>query len=101
MIFKSNSQAALDKAAAKISAIEQNISELRTARQAKLVTAEDAAEVLQTDRAIQAEEVNLQIYRDKVRALKEEVRKQQYQEREDQRAKAIAKIKERLDKREA
>lgn len=99
-IFSANPQAALDKTLNKIAAIEQNISELRVARQAKLVVAEDAAEVMQTDRAIQAEEVNLQIYRDKVRALKEEVRKGEYAQREKDRRAAIEKIKAKLKRRE-
>jgi hypothetical protein len=99
-LFKGDPAAALAKTQDRIASIERNIAELRATRQAKLVVAEDAAEVLQTDKAIEAEEVNLQIYRDKVRALKEEVRRGTYAQREKDRRTSIEKIKGALKTRE-
>jgi hypothetical protein len=100
MIFKSDPQSALSKAQEKIASIEANLAQLQTSRAAKLVTAEDAAEVLTVDRAIEAERVNLTIYRDRVKALQEKCRKAEFRSREERRAKAISKIKERLNRRE-
>ena len=49
MIFKSDPQSALSKAQEKIASIEANLAQLQTSRAARLVTAEDAAEVLTVD----------------------------------------------------
>jgi hypothetical protein len=51
------------------------------------------------DQAIEAEQRNGEIYKDRIKALQEECRKLEYQSREDQRKKAIAKISARLKKR--
>jgi len=99
LLFKGDPAAALTKTQDKIAAIGSNIAQLQATRTAKLVIAEDAAEVLTVDRAIEAERVNLQIYRDKAKALQEEVRRGVYAEREKQRKQAIEKISAKLDKR--
>jgi hypothetical protein len=98
--FKSDPQAALDRARSKLAGVESNITALQEQRAAKLVTAEDASEVLAIDKSIAAERANAEIYRDKIRALQEKCRKAEYQSREDRRKKAIAKISARLKKRE-
>ena len=65
-----------------------------------LLSAEDAGAVVAIDQAIEAEQRNAEIYKDRIKALQEECRKAEYQAREDQRKKAIAKISPRLKKRE-
>jgi hypothetical protein len=72
--FKSDPQAALDRARSKLAGVESNITALQEQRAAKLVTAEDASEVLAIDKSIAAERANAEIYRDKIRALQEECR---------------------------
>lgn len=81
--------------------MESNITALQATRSAKLVDAEGPEEVLAIDRAITAERANAEIYKDKITALQEECRKITYAEREEERWKSIAKIKERLKKRES
>lgn len=65
-----------------------------------LLSAEDAGAVVAIDQAIEAEQRNAEIYKDRIKALQEECRKVEYQGREDRRKKAIAKISTRLKKRE-
>jgi hypothetical protein len=101
VIFKSsNPQAALDKTQRKLGDVEANIASLKEKRAATLLTVEDAGAVVAIDKAIEAEQANAAIYRDRIRALQEEVRRLEFQSRESDRAKQIEKIKERLTKRE-
>jgi hypothetical protein len=66
----------------------------------RLLAAEDASAVTAIDRAIEAEEANARIYGDRIKALQEECRKQTYANREQQRSKAIEKIKGKLRRRQ-
>jgi multidrug efflux pump subunit AcrA (membrane-fusion protein) len=100
MIFKTDPQAALDKARKKLSGVDENLASLRAKRAEVLLTAEDAGSVVAVDQAIEAELRNAEIYKDRIKALQEECRKAEYQTREDRRKKAIAKISARLRKRE-
>jgi hypothetical protein len=100
MIFKSDPTAALDKARKKLSGVDENLASLRAKRAEVLLTAEDAGAVVAIDQAIEAEQSNAEIYKDRIKALQEECRKLEYQGREDRRQKAIAKISARLKKRE-
>jgi hypothetical protein len=100
MIFKSDPQQALDRARSKLSDIESNISALLATRSAKLVVSDGPEDVLKIDAAIAAERANAEIYRDKIKALQEECRKQTYANREQQRGKAIVTIKQKLKRRE-
>jgi DNA anti-recombination protein RmuC len=100
MIFKSDPAAALDKARKKLSSVDENLASLRAKRAEVLLSAEDAGAVVAIDQAIEAEQRNAEIYKDRIKALQEECRKVEYQGREDRRTKAIAKISARLKKRE-
>jgi chromosome segregation ATPase len=100
MIFKSDPTAALDKARKKLSSVDENLASLRAKRTEVLLTAEDAGAVVAIDQAIEAEQRNAEIYKDRIKALQEECRKVEYQSREDRRKKAITKISARLRKRE-
>jgi hypothetical protein len=84
-IFKGDPAAALDKARQKLADVESNIAALQATRSAKLVVAEDATDILAIDRSIAAERANLEIYKDKIRALAEECRKGVYAQREKDR----------------
>jgi DNA anti-recombination protein RmuC len=100
-LFKSSDpQAALDKARRKLSSVDENLASLRAKRAEVLLSAEDAGAVVTIDYAIAAERANAEIYGDRIKALLEECRKQEYQSREDRRTKAIARIAARLKKRE-
>lgn len=66
----------------------------------RLLTTDEPSEIVTLDKAIEAETANLQILGDRVRALKEEVRKATFSDREQQRKKAIEKIAAKLKKRE-
>jgi hypothetical protein len=100
-IFKADPAAALTKTLDKMGAIEANIVRLREMRAERLLTTDEPSEVVNLDKAIEAENANLAILQDRVRALKEEVRKGEYAAREDQRKQAIAQLSRRLSKREA
>jgi DNA anti-recombination protein RmuC len=100
MIFKSDPQAALDKARKKLSSVDENLASRRAKRAEVLLSAEDAGAVVAIDQAIEAEQRNAEIYKDRIKALQEECRKAEYQSREDLRKKAITKISVRLRKRE-
>jgi hypothetical protein len=100
MIFKTNPQEALEKVRQKLADVESNIASLQATRSAKLVVAEDATDILAIDRSIEAEPANAEIYKDKIRALAEEVRKGTYALREKDRKQAIEKIKAQLKARE-
>jgi hypothetical protein len=91
-MFKSDPTAALDKARRKLSSVDENLASLRAKRAEVLLSAEDAGAVVAIDQAIEAEQRNAEIYKDKIRALQEECRKVEYQGREDRRKKAIAKM---------
>lgn len=100
-LFKSSDpQAALDKARRKLSSVDENLASLRAKRAEVLLTAEDAGAVVAIDQAIEAEQRDAEIYKDRIKALQEECRKVEYQSREDRRKKAIAKISARLKRRE-
>jgi len=99
--FKADPQQALERARNKLSAVESNIAELQATRAAALVDSDGPEDVLKIDAAIRAERANLEIYKDKIKALQEEVRRVTYEERESQRKKAIGEIKPGLKKREA
>jgi chromosome segregation ATPase len=99
--FKSSDPTvALDKARKKLSSVDENLAGLRAKRAEVLLSAEDAGAVVAIDQAIEAEQRNAEIYRDRIKALQEECRRLEYQAREDRRKKAIAKISARLKKRE-
>lgn len=101
MIFKSN-HAALDKTIRKLADVEANIASLQ-AKRAELLAAPDAdnvSEIEQVGRSIEAERAAAEIYRDKIKALKNEVRREKYHEREKQRAAAIERISKKFAKRE-
>jgi hypothetical protein len=100
MIFKSNPAAALDKTRRKLADVEANIGSLKVKRAETLLSAEDAEAVVAIDKAIEAEHANAAIYKDRIKALQEELRRLEFQSREGQRAKQIEKIKERLQRRE-
>jgi hypothetical protein len=93
--------AVLDKTRAKLSGVEDNIASLRTKRAEVLLAAEDAGAVVTIDKAIEAETANAAIYRDRIKALQEECRRQLFQQREGERAMAIEKIALKLKRREA
>ena len=99
--FKADASAALEKTRRKLADVEANIAALQTSRTEKLATTEDIAEVQSIDRAILAERTAAEIYRDKIRILQEEVRKEHYADRERQRRQSIAVIKKDLDARDA
>jgi len=101
-MFKSNPQAALDKTRRKLADVEANITSLKVKRAQLLATADadNIGEIQTVNKAIEAEETARTIYGDKVKALQEECRKITYQEREEQRKKAIEKIAAKLKKRE-
>jgi hypothetical protein len=100
-LFKSDPAAALEKTRQKLVSVDENLASLRAKRAEVLLSAEDAGAVVSIDKAIDAEIANAAIYKDRCRALQEEIRKVTYTEREGRRTKAIAKIKERLKRREA
>jgi hypothetical protein len=98
--FKGDPVAALDKARQKLVDVESNIAELQATRTAKLVISDGPEEDLKIDAAIAAERANAEIYKDRICALQEECRKAEYANREQQRSKAIAAIKQKLKRRQ-
>jgi multidrug efflux pump subunit AcrA (membrane-fusion protein) len=98
--FKSDPVAALARAQDKLAGVRANIAALQVTRAEKLVTTESAEEILRIDSALTAERANYEIYHDKIKALAEEVRREEFQKRETQRQAAIEKISEKLKKRE-
>jgi predicted O-linked N-acetylglucosamine transferase (SPINDLY family) len=101
-MFAANPQAALDKVNRKIADIDANLSDLAAKRATLLSSLEDdsVSAVQSLDKAADAERAARVILADKAKALAEEVRKATYLEREQQRGKAIATIKQKLKKRE-
>jgi hypothetical protein len=103
--FKQDPSLALTKTQDKIASIRANIEALQAKRAEKLLEAEDPAEVVKIDKAIEAEEANLTILLtilgDRVRALNEEIRRHAFEDREDRRRAAIKKLSAHLGKREA
>jgi hypothetical protein len=100
-LFKQDPALALSKTEDKIASIRANIEALRARRAERLLEAEDPAEVVKIDKAIEAEEANLTILGDRVRALNEEIRRHAFEDREDKRRAAIKKLSTALGKREA
>jgi hypothetical protein len=74
-LFKQDPALALAKTEDKIASIRANIEAFRAKRAEKLLEAEDPSEVVRLDKSIEAEEANLVILNDRVRALKEEIRR--------------------------
>jgi hypothetical protein len=100
-LFKQDPALALEKTEAKIVSVRNNIVTLRAQRASKLLEAEDPGEVVRIDRAIEAEEANLVILNDRTVALREEIRRHAFEDREDKRKAAIKKLSTALAKREA
>jgi small-conductance mechanosensitive channel len=98
-IFKQDPALALAKTEDKIASIRANIEALRAKRAEKLLEAEDPSEVVRLDKSIEAEQANLVILNDRVVALKEEIRRQAFEDREDKRKAAIKKLSAHLAKR--
>ena len=98
--FQADPAAALDKTRNKLASVDDNIASLRAKRAEVLLTAEDAGAVTTIDRAIEVERANAAIYADRIKALQEECRRVTYEEREQQRKKAIATIGQKLKRRE-
>jgi hypothetical protein len=99
-LFKGDPQAALDKTRAKLSSVEDNISSLKAKRAETLLAAEDAGAVVTIDKAIEAESANAVICQDRIKALQEECRRNEYASREAKRKQAIGKISAALKRRE-
>ena len=99
-LFRGDPAAELVKSGQKLVELERNIASLQATRARKSVT-KNPEEILKIDAAIAAERANAEIFKDRIRALQEECRKATYSDRESRRAKALAKIKERLKRREA
>jgi hypothetical protein len=98
-LFKQDPGLALAKTEDKIASIQANIEALQTKRAEKLLEAEDPSEVTKIDAAIEAEGRNLVILGDRVLALKEEIRRHAFENREDKRRVAIKKLSTHLAKR--
>jgi hypothetical protein len=98
-LFKQDPALALAKTEDKIASIRANIEAFRAKRAEKLLEAEDPSEVVRLDKSIEAEEANLVILNDRVRALKEEIRRHAFEDREDKRRAAIKKLSAHLAKR--
>jgi hypothetical protein len=99
MIFKADPTAALDKARKKLSSVDENLASLRAKRAEVLLTSDDAGAVVAIDQAIEAEQRNAEIYKDRIKALQEELRRHAFEGREDQRKAAIKKLSAHLAKR--
>jgi hypothetical protein len=100
-LFKQDPALALAKTEDKIASINANIEALRAKRAERLLEAEDPSEVTKIDAAIEAEGRNLVILADRVLALREEIRRHAFEDREDKRRGAIKKLSTHLDKRAA
>jgi anti-sigma28 factor (negative regulator of flagellin synthesis) len=100
-LFKQDPALALAKTEDKISSITANIEALQAQRAQRLLEAEDPSEIVRLDQSIEVEERNLTILADRVRALREEIRRGEYENREDKRKAAIKKLSAHLAKREA
>jgi hypothetical protein len=99
-LFKQDPRLALAKTEDKIGSVQANIEALRGRRAEKLLEAEDPSEVVRLDKSIEAEQANLVILNDRVVALKEEIRRHAFEDREDKRRAAIKKLSAHLAKRE-
>jgi len=99
-LFSGDPAAALTKTLGKIASIEANIVRLREQRAERLLTTDEPSEVVTLDKAIEAETANLVILGDRCRALREEIRRQEFAARELQRRKSIEKIDAKLKQRE-
>jgi hypothetical protein len=71
MPFRSDPSAALSKTERKLADVEANIVSLRAKRAETLLSAEDAGAVVAIDKAIEAEQANAAIYRDRIKGLQE------------------------------
>jgi hypothetical protein len=100
-LFKQDPALALAKTEDKIASIRANIEALQAKRAEKLLEAEDPSEVVRIDAAISAEEKNIEILNDRTVALREEIRRYAFEDREDKRKAAIKKLSTHLAKREA
>lgn len=102
-LFRGDPRAGLDKNRHRITDIDSNIAGLKEKRAELLAVADsdNISEIQTVNKAIEAEESARAIYVAKAAAIQEEVRKLTYQEREGQRSKAIARIKEKLGRRAA
>jgi hypothetical protein len=100
-LFKQDPALALAKTEDKIASINANIEALQAKRAEKLLEAEDPSEVVRIDAAISAEQANIVILNDRILALKEEIRRHAFEDREDKRKAAIKKLSTALGKREA
>jgi hypothetical protein len=98
-LFKQDPAVALAKTEDKIGSIESNIEALRAKRAEKLLEVEDPGEIVRLDKSIEAEQANLIILGDRVRALNEEIRRHAFEDREDRRRAAIKKLSTALGKR--
>ena len=98
--FKVDAATALEKAHRKLIDVETNIAALQVSRTEKLAMTEDITEVQSIDRTISAERTAAEIYRDRIRILEEEVRKERYVDRERQRKVSLAGIEKKLAVRE-
>ena len=90
----------MDKARSKLANVDENLASLRAKRAEVLLSAEDAGAVVAIDQAIEIEQRNAEIYKDRIRALNEEIRRHEYENREDKRKAAIKKLSTHLAKRE-
>jgi hypothetical protein len=100
-IFRQDPALALAKTEDKIGSIRANIEALRAKRAEKLLEAEDPSEVIRLDQSIEVEERNLIILADRTAALREEIKRHAFENREDKRKAAIKKLSAHLAKREA
>jgi hypothetical protein len=100
-LFKQDPALALAKTEDKIASINANIEALQAKRAEKLLEAEDPSVVVRIDAAISAEQANIVILNDRILALKEEIRRHAFEDREDKRKAAIKKLSTALGKREA
>jgi hypothetical protein len=100
-LFKQDPALALAKTEDKIASIRANIEALQAKRAEKLLEAEDPSEVVRIDAANSAEEKNIEILNDRTVALREEIRRYAFEDREDKRKAVIKKLSTHLAKREA
>jgi hypothetical protein len=98
-LFRQDLALALAKTEDKIASIRSNIEALRAKRSERLLDAKDPAEVTKIDLAIEVEERNVTILADRVIALREEIRRNAFEDREDKRKAAIKKLTVHLAKR--
>jgi hypothetical protein len=98
-LFKQDPSLALAKTEDKIVSIQNNIEALKVRRAERLLESEEPSEVVRIDKAIEAEQANLVILNDRTVALREEIRRHAFEDREDKRRAAIKKLSAQLAKR--